>query len=96
MKADPAKIPTLKPAFQKDGTVTAANASSISDGAAALVLMRESEASKRGIKPLARIMGHANLRTIMRYVHPGAEQQKLAMERYEAAQKRRKLRVVAG
>jgi len=59
-KADPAKIPTLKPAFQKDGTVTAANASSISDGAAALVLMRESEASKRGLKPLARIMGHAS------------------------------------
>jgi acetyl-CoA C-acetyltransferase len=60
MKADPAKIPTLKPAFQKDGTVTAANASSISDGAAALVLMRESEASKRGLKPLARIVGHAS------------------------------------
>jgi acetyl-CoA C-acetyltransferase len=59
-KADAAKIPSLKPAFQKDGTVTAANASSISDGAAALVLMRESEASKRGIKPLARIMGHAS------------------------------------
>jgi len=59
-KADQAKIPTLKPAFQKDGTVTAANASSISDGAAALVLMRESEAAKRGLKPLARIMGHAS------------------------------------
>ncbi len=53
------KIPTLKPAFRKDGTVTAANSSSISDGAAALVLMRLSEASKRGIKPLARIVGHA-------------------------------------
>lgn len=59
-KADPAKIPTLKPAFARDGTVTAANASSISDGAAALVLMRESEAGKRGIKPLARIVGHAS------------------------------------
>ncbi len=59
-KANPEKIPTLKPAFQKDGTVTAANASSISDGAAAVVLMRESEAAKRGLKPLARIMGHAS------------------------------------
>lgn len=53
------KIPTLRPAFAKDGTVTAANASSISDGASALVLMRESEAEKRGLKPLARIVGHA-------------------------------------
>ncbi len=59
-KADPAKIPTLKPAFAKDGTITAANASSISDGAAALVLMRESEAMKRGLKPLARIAGHSS------------------------------------
>jgi acetyl-CoA C-acetyltransferase len=59
-KAKPEKIPTLRPAFSKDGTVTAANASSISDGAAALVLMRESEASKRGLKPLARIAGHAS------------------------------------
>ncbi|MFQ5937614.1 MAG: acetyl-CoA C-acetyltransferase, partial [Acidiferrobacterales bacterium] len=47
------------PAFRKDGTVTAANSSSISDGAAALVLMRLSEAEKRGLKPLARILGHA-------------------------------------
>lgn len=54
------KIPTLKPAFkQPDGTVTAANASSISDGAAALVLMRQSQAEKRGLKILARVMGHA-------------------------------------
>jgi acetyl-CoA C-acetyltransferase len=53
------KIPTLKPAFAKDGTITAANASSISDGASALVLMKASEASKRGLKPLARIVGHA-------------------------------------
>ncbi|WP_336367080.1 thiolase family protein [Marinobacter sp. C2H3] len=53
------KIPTLRPAFKKDGTVTAANASSISDGASALVLMRESEAVKRGLKPMARIVGHS-------------------------------------
>lgn len=53
------KIPTLKPAFRKDGTVTAANASSISDGAAALVLMRQSQAEARGLTPLARIVGHA-------------------------------------
>ena len=52
------KIPTLKPAFRKDGTVTAANASSISDGAAALVMMRASQAEKRGLTPLARITGH--------------------------------------
>jgi acetyl-CoA C-acetyltransferase len=58
-KAKLDKIPTLRPAFKKDGTITAANASSISDGAAALVLMRESEAVKRGAKPLARIVGHA-------------------------------------
>lgn len=53
------KIPTLRAAFKKDGTITAANASSISDGASALVLMRESEAMKRGLKPMARIVGHA-------------------------------------
>ncbi|MBC3504248.1 acetyl-CoA C-acyltransferase [Pseudomonas sp. SWRI59] len=53
------KIPQLKPAFREGGTVTAANASSISDGAAALVLMRRSEAEKRGLKPLAVIHGHA-------------------------------------
>ncbi len=58
--ARPEKIPNLRPAFKKDGTVTAANASSISDGAAALVLMRESEAKARGLKPLARILGHAS------------------------------------
>ncbi len=56
---DVAKIPTLRPAFRKDGTVTAANSSSISDGAAALVLMRASEAATRGLAPLARIVGHA-------------------------------------
>ena len=53
------KIPGLKPAFKKDGTITAANASSISDGAAALVLMREADAAKYGAKPIARIVGHA-------------------------------------
>jgi acetyl-CoA C-acetyltransferase len=58
-KAKPEKIPTLKPAFRQDGTVTAANSSSISDGGAALVLMRRSEADKRGIAPLAIIRGHA-------------------------------------
>ena len=58
-KASPDKIPTLKPAFRKDGTVTAANSSSISDGAAALVLMRRSTAEKRGLKPLAVIVAHA-------------------------------------
>ena len=59
-KANVEKIPTLKPAFKKDGTVTAANASSISDGAAAVVLMKQSEAVKRGIKPIAKILGHAS------------------------------------
>ncbi|MEL6598963.1 MAG: acetyl-CoA C-acyltransferase [Pseudomonadota bacterium] len=58
--ARPDKIPQLKPAFRKDGTVTAANASSISDGAAALVLMRESEAEARGLTPRARILGHGS------------------------------------
>ena len=53
------KIPTLKPAFKKDGTVTAAASSSINDGAAAMVLMRESTAKKLGCKPLARIVSHA-------------------------------------
>ena len=59
LKANLDKIPHLKPAFRKDGTVTAANSSSISDGAAALVLMRLSEAVKRGLKPRARIVAHA-------------------------------------
>ena len=53
------KIPTLKPAFKKDGTITAANASSISDGASALVLVTAEEAAKRGLKPLAKIVAHA-------------------------------------
>jgi acetyl-CoA C-acetyltransferase len=59
-KARPDKIATLKPAFREGGTVTAANASSISDGAAALLLMRLSEAEKRGLMPLAAIRGHAS------------------------------------
>jgi acetyl-CoA C-acetyltransferase len=59
-KAKLDKIPTLKPAFREGGTVTAANASSISDGAAALVLMRRSDAEKRGLTPLAEIKGHAS------------------------------------
>ena len=58
-KANLEKIPTLKPAFRKDGTVTPANSSSISDGAAALVLMRASAAERLGRAPLARIVGHA-------------------------------------
>ncbi|WP_037502656.1 acetyl-CoA C-acyltransferase [Sphingomonas jaspsi] len=58
-KANPGKIPTLKPAFAKDGTITAANASSISDGAAALVLTRQSVADRLGVKPVARIVSHA-------------------------------------
>jgi acetyl-CoA C-acetyltransferase len=60
-KSDIAKIPTLKGAFRKDGTVTAASSSSISDGAAATVLMSADQAAKRGLKPLARIVGHATL-----------------------------------
>ena len=59
-KAQIDKIPALKPAFRKDGTVTAANSSSISDGAAALVLLRLSDAEKRGLTPLAKIVGHAS------------------------------------
>jgi acetyl-CoA C-acetyltransferase len=55
----PEKIPSLKPAFNKDGTVTAASSSSISDGAAALILMKESDAKAKGITPIARIVGHA-------------------------------------
>jgi acetyl-CoA C-acetyltransferase len=57
-KADPARIPTLRAAFAKDGAITAANASSISDGAAALVLMRASTAALLGVEPIARIAGH--------------------------------------
>jgi len=57
-KSDVAKIPTLKPAFKKDGTVTAASSSSISDGAAATILLSAEEAARRGVQPLARIVGH--------------------------------------
>ena len=58
-KADPSRIPALKPAFAKDGTITAANASSISDGAAALVMTRASVAKKLGLTPIARVVSHA-------------------------------------
>ena len=58
-KANPDKVPTLKPAFRKDGTVTAATSSSISDGAAAVVMMRASTAAKLGCKPIARLVAHA-------------------------------------
>jgi acetyl-CoA C-acetyltransferase len=58
-KANPEKIPNLKPAFAKDGTITAANASSISDGAAALIVTRQSVADRLGVKPVARIIAHA-------------------------------------
>ena len=53
------KIPTLKPAFRKDGSITAANASSISDGASAVIMMTAAEAARRGLKPLAKIVAHA-------------------------------------
>lgn len=56
---DSSKIPSLRAAFEKDGTVTAGSSSAISDGAAALVVMRQSEADKRGAKPIAKIVGHA-------------------------------------
>jgi len=59
LNANLEKIPSLKPAFRKDGSITAANASSISDGASALLLMTAEEAAKRGLKPLAKIVGHA-------------------------------------
>jgi len=58
-KADPARIPSLKPAFRDGGTVTAASSASISDGAAALVMIRRSEAERRGLTPIAAITGHA-------------------------------------
>jgi acetyl-CoA C-acetyltransferase len=59
LKANPDRIPHLKPAFKEDGTVTPANSSSISDGAAALAIMRLSEAQERGVRPLAKIIAHA-------------------------------------
>ena len=60
LSANLEKIPSLRPAFEKEGTVTAANSSSISDGAAALVMMSETTAKKRGLTPLARILGHSS------------------------------------
>ncbi|KJH66276.1 acetyl-CoA C-acyltransferase [Chromobacterium violaceum] len=60
LKANLDKIPTLKPAFKKDGTVTPANSSSISDGGAALVLMTAAEAARHGLKPIARVVGHSS------------------------------------
>ena len=59
-KANPDKIPQLRPAFRDQGTVTAANSSSISDGAAALLMMREGEAKRRGLEPLARVVAHSS------------------------------------
>ena len=59
-RCDLQRIPTMRPAFAKDGTVTAATSSSISDGAASLLLMSEAEAKRRGLKPLARIVGQAS------------------------------------
>ena len=59
LKANPEKIPQLRPAFSKDGTITAANSSSISDGAGAVCLMRAQEAAQRGLTPLVRIAGHS-------------------------------------
>ncbi|WP_348672184.1 acetyl-CoA C-acyltransferase [uncultured Abyssibacter sp.] len=59
-KSDPAKIPSLRPAFRKDGTISAATASSISDGAASMLVTRESQAGALGITPVARILGHAS------------------------------------
>ena len=61
-RADLARIPKMKPAFAKDGTVTAASSSSISDGAASLLVMSEKEAARRGLPPLARIVDCGDLR----------------------------------
>lgn len=87
-KADPEKIARLKPAFRDGGTVTAANSSSISDGAAALVLMRESEAKARNLAPMARILGHAgHARAPARFTSApvGAIEQLLARIGWKAA-----------
>ncbi|MGO4611563.1 acetyl-CoA C-acetyltransferase, partial [Variovorax sp. 2RAF20] len=59
LKADPAKIPTLRPAFSRDGAITAANSSSISDGAAALVMTRRSVAERLGLPVVATVVSHA-------------------------------------
>ncbi|HEY1399543.1 acetyl-CoA C-acyltransferase [Roseateles sp.] len=86
-KAKLDKIPTLKPAFKKDGSITAATSSSISDGAAAMVLMRESTASKLGVKPIARIVGtavHANAPEWFTTAPVGAIQKLLAKNQWDA------------
>lgn len=86
-KAKLDKIPTLKPAFKKDGSITAATSSSISDGAAAMVLMRESTANKLGVKPVARIVGtavHANAPEWFTTAPVGAIQTLLAKNRWDA------------
>ncbi len=86
-KAKLDKIPGLKPAFKKDGTITAATSSSISDGAAALVLMRESTAAKMGLTPVARIVGtavHANAPEWFTTAPVGAIQKLLAKNGWDA------------
>ena len=86
-KAKLDKIPGLKPAFKKDGTITAATSSSISDGAAALVLMRESTAAKLGVTPVARIVGtavHANAPEWFTTAPVGAIQKLLAKNGWDA------------
>ncbi len=82
------KIPSLKPAFKKDGTVTPANSSSISDGAAAMVLMRASQAAKLGLSPIARIVGHtthAGVPALFPSAPVGAMQKLLAKTGWTAA-----------
>ncbi|MDM4767801.1 acetyl-CoA C-acyltransferase [Pelomonas sp. SE-A7] len=86
-KAKLDKIPTLKPAFKKDGSITAATSSSISDGAAALVMMRESTAAQMGLKPVARIVGtavHANAPEWFTTAPVGAIQKLLAKNGWDA------------
>ena len=86
-KAKLDKIPTLKPAFKKDGSITAATSSSISDGAAAMVLMRESTANKLGVTPVARIVGtavHANAPEWFTTAPVGAIQKLLAKNQWDA------------
>ena len=86
-KAKLDKIPSLKPAFKKDGSITAATSSSISDGAAAMVLMRESTANKLGVKPVARIVGtavHANAPEWFTTAPVGAIQKLLAKNHWDA------------
>ncbi|CAE6821372.1 Acetyl-CoA acetyltransferase [Paraburkholderia domus] len=88
-KAQPEKIPTFKPAFREGGTVTAANSSSISDGAAALVMMRRSEAEKRGLTPVATVVGHntfAQLPSLFTTAPVGAIKGLLEKVNWDAAQ----------